>query len=85
MNLLSEAHIRRIYAQGVDAVVHLVHRLADRITELETPPISSPQPVFARLSTELARTQRTLARQSQQLLAQPRAGRLDQAALGATP
>lgn len=34
--ILSEAHVRRIYTQGVDeAVVRLVHRLADRIEELE--------------------------------------------------
>lgn len=67
MNLLSEAHIRRIYTQGVEAVVRLVHRLADRITELEAQPIREPQPVIARLAKELARTKQTLARQSREL------------------
>lgn len=70
MNLLSEAHIRRIYAQGVEAVVRLVHRLADHVEELEAQPIRAPQPVITRLSTELARAKRTLARQSQALLEQ---------------
>jgi AraC-like DNA-binding protein len=70
MNLLSEAHIRKIYAQGVEAIVRLVHRLADRITELEAQPIRAPQPVIAALSQELARAKRTLARQSQKLLEQ---------------
>lgn len=70
MNLLSEAHIRRMYDQGVEAVIRLVHRLADRITELEAQPISSPHPVIARLSTALARTKQTLARRSQELLEQ---------------
>lgn len=67
MNLLSEAHIRKIYAQGVEAIVRLVHRLADRIDELEAQPIREPQPVLARLATELAKVKRTLARQSREL------------------
>lgn len=70
MNLLSEAHIYRIYDQGVDSVVRLVHRLADRITDLEARVICSPQPVIARLSKELASLKRTLTRQSQELLEQ---------------
>jgi transposase len=70
MHLLSEAHIRRMYDQSAEAIVRLVHRLADRITELEAQPIRSPQPIIARLSTELARAKRTLARQSQELLEQ---------------
>jgi transposase len=70
MNLLSEAHIFKIYDQGVDAIVRLVHRLADRIDELEAQPIRSPQPVIASLSKELARVKQTLARQSQELRAQ---------------
>lgn len=70
MNLLSEAHIFRIYDQGVDSVVRLVHRLADRISDLEARVICSPQPVIARLSKELASLKRTLARQSQELLEQ---------------
>lgn len=70
MNLLSEAHIRKMYAQGVEAIVRLVHRLADRITELEAQPIRAPQPVITSLSKELARAKRTLAHQSQELLRQ---------------
>jgi transposase len=70
MNLLSEAHIFRIYDQGVDSVVRLVHRLADQIEDLEARVICSPQPVIARLSKELATIKRTLARQSQELLEQ---------------
>lgn len=67
MNLLSEAHIRRLYAQGVDSVVRLVHRLADRITELEAQPVREPQPVIAALAKELAKLKATLARQSREL------------------
>src|SRR5438105_154089 len=70
MNLLSEAHIFRIYDQGVDAIVRLIHRLADRIEELEAQPIRSLQPVIASPSKELARAKRTLACQSQELLEQ---------------
>jgi uncharacterized coiled-coil protein SlyX len=70
MNRLSEAHIFRIYDQGIDSVVRLVHPLADRIEELEARVICSPQPVIARLSKELAAAKRTLARQSQELLEQ---------------
>src|SRR5215213_5988443 len=69
MNLLSEAHIFKIYDQGADAIVRLVHRLADRIDELEVQPIRAPQPVIAALSKELARVKQTLTRQSQELLA----------------
>ena len=68
MNLFSEAHIRRIYAQGAPAIVRLVHRLADRVAELEARPAREPQPVIARLSQELARAKQTLARRSQELL-----------------
>jgi transposase len=70
MNLLSEAHIRKIYAQGAQAIVRLVHRLADRIDELEAQPARNPQPVRAALAKELARTKRTLDRRSRELLAQ---------------
>jgi transposase len=69
MNLLSEAHIRKIYAQGVEAIVRLVHRLADRIDKLEVQPIRAPQPIIASLSKELAKVKQTLTRQSQELLA----------------
>ena len=68
MNLLGEAHLRRIYAQGAPAVVRLVHRLADRITELEAQPAREPQPVIAALAKELAKAKRTLDRRSQELL-----------------
>ena len=70
MNLLSEAHIRKVYDQGAPAIVRLVHRLADRIDELEAQPIRAPQPVIASLSKELASVKQTLTRQSQELLAQ---------------
>ncbi len=70
MNLLSEAHIRKIYAQGAPAIVRLVHRLADRIDELEAQPLRAPQQVITSLSKELARAKRTLAHQSQELLRQ---------------
>jgi transposase len=70
MNLLSEAHIRRLYARGVDSVVRLVHRLADRIDELEAQPTCTPQPVRAALAKELARTKQTLARRDTELLVQ---------------
>jgi transposase len=70
MNLLSEAHIFRIYDQGADAIVRLVHRLADHSTNLEALLVRSPQRVIVSLSKELARVKRTLARQSQQLLEQ---------------
>ena len=70
MNLLSEAHIFGIYDQGVEVIVRLVHRLADRIEELEALLIRSPQPVIVSLSKDLARAKRTLACQSQELLKQ---------------
>lgn len=70
MNLLSEAHVRRIYKQGTPAVIRLVHRLADRIEALEAQPIRDPQPVIARLANELARLKQTLARKSQELIRQ---------------
>jgi len=70
MNLLSEAHIRRLYVQGVDSVVRLVHRLADRLAEFEAQPIREPQPIIARLAKELAQTKQTLARRDTELPAQ---------------
>lgn len=45
MNLL-----REIYAQGVDAIVRLVHRLADCVQELEAQSTHAPQLVIASLS-----------------------------------
>lgn len=63
MNLLSEAHIRRHYAQGVGSVV----RLANRVEELEARPVSEPQPVIAALSKELAKLKAALPRQSREL------------------
>jgi hypothetical protein len=38
MNLYSEAHISRIYVQGERAIVRLVHRLVDKIEDLEAQP-----------------------------------------------
>lgn len=70
MNLLSESHIRKLYARGVESVVRLVHHLGDRIEELEAHPVREPQPVIARLAKELARVKRRLDRRSQELLAQ---------------
>src|SRR4051812_41862260 len=67
MNLFSEAHIRKIYAQGVGPVVRLVYRLADRVEELEAQPVRNPQPVIASLSKDLARARQTLTRQSREL------------------
>lgn len=70
MNLLSEAHIFRVYDQGADAIVRLVHRLADQITDLDAQLVRNPQPMLVRLRNELHKAQRTLARQSQELLEQ---------------
>jgi hypothetical protein len=64
MSMLCEAHIFRIYDQGADAVVHLVNKLLDRIEEMETRLIYSPQPLIARHSKELAQLKRMLARAS---------------------
>ena len=68
MNLFSEAHIQRIYAQGADAVVRLVHRLVDHIADLEAQLIRSPQPVIAALSKELIKLKRTLSRKTDELI-----------------
>jgi len=68
MNLYSEAHIRRIYKQGEPAIVRLVHRLVDNIEDLQALLIRTPQPVIARLSQELAKAKRTLARQTDELI-----------------
>ncbi|MET0625893.1 MAG: DUF6444 domain-containing protein, partial [Pyrinomonadaceae bacterium] len=75
MNLLSEAHVRRLFAQGVEAIVRLVHRLADRIDELEAQPAREPQPVIATLAKELAKTKWTLDRRSRELLEQQQLNR----------
>ena len=67
MNLYSETHIFRMYDRGVEAVVHLVHRLTDKIEDLEARLICQPETVIASLSKELARVKSTLARQSDEL------------------
>ncbi len=67
MKLFSEAHIYRIYTQGVDATVSLVHRLVDKIEDLEAHLIRSPQPVIASLAKDLAKVKSTLARQTDEL------------------
>ncbi len=67
MNLFSEAHILRIYAQGTAAIVRLIHRLVDKIEDMEAQLIRSPQPVIALLSKELAKLKRSLARKTDEL------------------
>jgi transposase len=68
MNLYSKAHITRIYNQGVDSIVRLVHRLTDKIEDLEAQLICQPAPVIVALSKELAKTKRTLARKTDELI-----------------
>lgn len=68
MNLFSAAHIFRIYDQGPDAIVRLVHRLTDKVENLQAQLICKPEPVIASLSKELTKTKRALARQSDKLV-----------------
>ena len=68
MNLYSQAHISRIYAQGEQAIVRLVHRLVDNIEDLQALLIRTPQPVIAALSKELTTVKSTLARKTAALL-----------------
>ncbi len=68
MNLYSEAHISKIYAQGERAIVRLVHRLVDNIEDLQALLIRTPQPVIAALSKELAKVKSTLARKTAELM-----------------
>jgi len=68
MNLYSQAHISRIYAQGERAIVRLVHRLVDNIEDLQALLIRTPQPVIALLSKELTKVKSTLARKTDQLI-----------------
>lgn len=69
MNLFSEAHILRMYAQGATAVVRIVHRLVDKIEDLEAQLIRSPQPpLIASLAKELAKVKSTLARKTEALI-----------------
>jgi len=68
MNLYSEAHIQRIYAQGAAAIVRLVHRLTDNLEDLQAQLIRTPQPVIALLSKELAKVKSTLARKTAALM-----------------
>ena len=44
--MLSEAHIHRIYAQSVDAILCLIRRLEGQIEDMEVQLIRSPQPVM---------------------------------------
>jgi transposase len=67
MNLYSAAHIFRVYDQGAAAIVRLVHRLTDKVEDLEAQLIRSPQPVIAALSKELTKVKRNLARQNNEL------------------
>jgi len=50
--------------------LRLVTRIEDRIEDLQAQLTCNPQPAIASLSKELAKTKRTLARRSQELLAQ---------------
>lgn len=68
MKLFSEAHIYRIYDQGADAIVRLVHCLVDKIEDTEAQLIRAPQPVIAALSKELAKVKSTLARKTEALI-----------------
>ncbi|MDQ3255179.1 MAG: IS66 family transposase [Acidobacteriota bacterium] len=68
MNLYSQAHISRIYAQGEHAIVRLVHRLTDNIEDLQAQLIRTPQPVIASLSKELTKVKSTLSRKTAALL-----------------
>jgi transposase len=69
MNLFSEAHIFRVYAQGVAAVLRLVHRLTDKVEDMEAQLNCKPQPVvIASLSKQLAKTKHTLARKTDELI-----------------
>jgi len=68
MNLYSETHISKVYAQGEPAICRLVHRLTDNIEDLQAQLIRSPQPVIASLSKELAKVKSTLARNTAALL-----------------
>ena len=68
MNLDSEAHIQRIYAQGAAALVRLFHRLTDNIEDLQAQLIRTPQPVIAWLSKELTTVKSTLARKTAALM-----------------
>lgn len=68
MNLYSEAHIFRVYAQGLAAVVRLIHRLTDKVEDLEAQLNCQPQPmVIALLSKQLAKTKHSLARKTDEL------------------
>ncbi len=68
MNLYSEAHIFRIFNQGVDSIVRLVQRLTDRIEDLEAQLSCKPEPVIAALSKELVKSKRNLARTTDELI-----------------
>jgi len=68
MNLYSETHISKVYAQGEPAICRLVHRLTDNIEDLQAQLIRSPQPVIALLSKELTKVKSTLARKTDELI-----------------
>lgn len=67
MNLLSDAHLNRMYAQGTSAMVRLIRRLEGRLQNMEAQLTRTPQPVIASLSKELSIAKRTLARQTDEL------------------
>lgn len=68
--ILSHPTIRRFYDQGLEAVVRLITKLEDHSEDLQAQLTRNPQPAIASLSKELAKTKRTLARRSRELLAQ---------------
>ena len=68
MPILSHSTIRRLYDQGLDAILRLVTKLENQIEDLQAQLTHHPQPRIAALSKELALAKRTLAHQSQALL-----------------
>ena len=66
--MISAGDIQRLYYQGPEAIIRLISRLEDQLEEARAQLIRAPQPVIARLSTELQTTKRTLAHKSDELL-----------------
>lgn len=66
--MYTQAHIYRLYDQGVDSVVRHIHRLTDKIDDLEAQLICKPERVNASLRKELLSVKRTLARKNDELL-----------------
>lgn len=64
----NERYIHKLHARGADAVFRYILRLDSRLADAEARLIRAPQPVIDRLAKELAKTKRTLARQTDELL-----------------